>query len=245
MADSLVAHYCLNDNAASTAVDDTQDNAEGTATVNTDTIDTTGLINGAFQFNGTTAWVDCGTPAAINTLGNWTLCSWYKRNGHAAASQVLVGRYASNTTDNEFMIGVNTSGFAYTIRIVSQVPNNYDFFADNTNLDDNAWHHVLARFIQGTGTQLWVDGAYQGVDASFKDTVFTSITAKLFIGASDNAQRLPSSAAQDDVRLYNYDITDDNIAFLYNGGAGTESNTFTSASAPLTNRNSIRMGLGI
>ena len=75
---SCVGHWKMNDNEATTVVLDASGNGhDGTALQNTSVLHTTGKIDGALTFNGTTDYVNVGN--VIGT-GAYTKVAWVKRD---------------------------------------------------------------------------------------------------------------------------------------------------------------------
>ena len=76
--EGLIAHWLMNDNAATkTVADSGGGNYHGTAQQNTAILTTAGKLGTALAFNGTSDWIDCGTNAAL-LPDAWTLCAWVK-----------------------------------------------------------------------------------------------------------------------------------------------------------------------
>jgi hypothetical protein len=75
---SLIAHYRLDDNAASTVVLDSSGNGyHGVAARNTNLTYAVGKIGGALNFNGTTDQITLGTLSIANNAP-FTACVWHK-----------------------------------------------------------------------------------------------------------------------------------------------------------------------
>jgi hypothetical protein len=124
-------YWKMDDNAANTDVVETKNARTGTAQQNTEDIDTTGVINGALTFNGSSDYVEVADCVEIDFADAFTIALWVKANrlGHSA-DQFLVSRYggASNDgyyifqTTNDYWIFGTLIDSGYGVSIVSNSP---------------------------------------------------------------------------------------------------------------------------
>ena len=79
LIDNLVSYYPCYEDAANTDVEDVHAANEGTATDNTADLHTvSGIINGAFDLNGTDEYFNIGTGlnSTFNGTNQWTIQAW-------------------------------------------------------------------------------------------------------------------------------------------------------------------------
>ena len=214
LGNGLIAHWKMNDNTNSLVVVDTKGH-NGTSIRNTDVLNTNGVINKAFTFNGS----DYISVPYTNVfdLQTLTLSVWAKIDGTTGAGctdLMLVSKmrdyqgYAINyrifpdsiwrvagTSGNlwrSFGVGytpVNGEWTLYTFTV--DAAGNFKFFA-NGNL---------------------IDSATAGA--------FTDSSGPVLIG-KHYSQNWFLNGALDDVRIYNRAITPNEISAIYNNGVGTE-----------------------
>lgn len=230
-----VAWFKLNDDAANTAVADSSATAaNGTSSTNTSNLSAVGRINDGFQFNES-AKVDCGDHSEHDVTTAFTIMHWYKRSSHGATNGYTFTRGSANTTNDEYGLMVNTSGYAVAYRIVNNSPNRYDWAQGSTNLDDGNWHHIVGRYTTAVGMELWVDGAHVVTDATNKAEASAAPFPNLYVGGLDYAS-YPTGGLVDDARLFTEALSDAQIGLIYNGGAGTESSLADLSAPPASRR---------
>ena len=154
-----VAYWTMDDNDSNTVVTDIVGANDGTARQNTSVLHTNGRINGALTFNGTTDYIDLGSPVALDDLpaDDFTVSAWI---------------YDVSTTGKGIIIGVfpdSTAGWILRKQGIGE--NLYiDFWAGYSTVDayfatpagslesDN-WHHVAAVWDADSKTcKIYIDG---------------------------------------------------------------------------------------
>lgn len=88
---------------------------------------------------------------------------------------------------------------------------------------DGKWHFIAATYEKGVGGQMWLDGQPYGTNASYLSTSFNPWTYGIAIGAGLNKSGSPYQyfgGAIDDVRLYNYSLSQNEIESLFFNGGG-------------------------
>ena len=86
---SLVAHFKLNENAASTTVVDfSQSGLVGTASQNTSIFSMAGKINTAFDYDAVGENVQCAANSLVDNLGpsDFSACAWIAPNSDGSGS---------------------------------------------------------------------------------------------------------------------------------------------------------------
>ena len=213
LALSCSGYWKMNDNAADTTVLDASGNGmNGTAMRNTSVLHTTGKIDGALTFNGTSDYVDVGNVVGT---GAYTKVAWVKRT--TAAGNFYNNIISSDTQSNFFWIPYH-QGYKLT------AGHNLDYYVVQDSVaipaDDN-YYFVAVTFDPCNATTgrmvlykngVQVDEANNVVIpiASTKTYIGRFLTGYYFGGSIDNAM------------VFNRALTAAEIAALYNGGNGTE-----------------------
>jgi len=203
-----LAHYLMNDNAASTAVADVSGNSfAGTAQQNTSALTTAGKISSALTFNGSSDYIDSGN--AFGTLQDFSVSIWF------------------NATSNPAVAGLVSNGGAGTYHTMYLASNHVSYgglyFAifDDTNTErylnpsivpsTGEWHHIVI-VKNSTTMSMYYDN--QLVDSGSISSTIATPTNNLKVGTDGYGNYFAGSI--DDVRIYDYAITTSDINFLYN-----------------------------
>jgi hypothetical protein len=184
---SLVAAYRMKptNGVEGTNVPDLKDG--GTDGVNTGATFEYGLMGDSMLFHGDTSGdkVNIGTVSATYT-DDFTLAAWIKTD--VADAQRIIARRESGQF--HYVFGLDN---------VSQVLQFWDDVVSKlgvTSLDDDEWHFIVAS-IDGSSSQLYVDGATDGT--TWTPTITTATTDTL-IGASDFGSEFDGNIC--DVQIY-------------------------------------------
>jgi hypothetical protein len=214
LGDGLIVHYKMNDNAASVSVVDSKGTNTGTAQQNTSVLATNGLINGALSFNGSTDYISANEGILSNSA-QFSFSLWVKPASVDSASYyrgiIAKGSY-------------NSGGFELVQKLATADGSMYlvvgaDLLEPTTKLSAGNWIHIAA-----AGTSSNVNLYFNSQYDSTVNSVFSNSTNLFRLGL-----RQPEESAAyyfngdiDDVRIYDRTLTTNEIAELYNAGAGTE-----------------------
>ena len=220
----LAGHWKMNDDAADTDVADASDNAYTlTAQQNTEDITTTGKIDDALTFNGSSDYLIRAAETYDHEEG--TICAWIKPDSLATMSVVASGDEASGTDCLHLAITAN-GGLKYFVHDGVASDN---LTTPGSLFSASTWTHVA--WVAGGGT---VIGYVNGAAALFSTVSTGSNTGRWLadVAGRDNftvgvTKRSSSQfffdGVLDDVRIYRRPLTDLEIAAIYNSGSGTES----------------------
>lgn len=217
----LVAHWKMNDSAATTdVVDDTGNGHTGTASVNTDTLTTTGKINSAFAFTGS-QYVTVPDHADFSAMDAGSWCAWFKSS--AKSQQNLIAKYYGGY---EWYLYQKAAGQIGLRLLSANNTNNYIDIASSNAYNDNAWHFVTAAWDgsdSSSGMAIYIDGVAVSATRS-SGGVFIAIndtSVAVTIGALGNGAQ-PWTGCLDDIRIYKRPLSAQEIRAIYNSGSGTE-----------------------
>jgi len=203
----LVAWWKLDDNTEDIAVDLSDNGNDGNLVG--DASLTQGLIGGAYKFDGDGDYVDIGNAAALNITNQITVSAWIKVDTFDSNYQAIVtkGDSAWRLQRDE---GNNNLEFACT---GVDVPGaEWSGIFGTKDVNDGQWHHAVGVY-DGNMMRLYVDG---DLDVSSKASGTIQINNKpVYIG--ENAERPGRywNGLIDDVQVYNYALTSDEIATIY------------------------------
>lgn len=194
----LVSYYKLESNS-----NDSYGTNHG---VNTDVTYGQGKIGNGAVYNGSTSKTRVGNPINLQ-LSTGTVSAWIKCTAQGANHRAIVvkenayGLFLFNGT----LVFYNWGSFG-------QYGNN----STGINLADSLWHHVALVFESGTTLNyLYIDGVLR---LTFSMSVASQST-ELVIGQSNYVGQAFTGII-DEVGIYNFKLTNTEIAALYNNGNG-------------------------
>jgi hypothetical protein len=171
---------------------------------------TTGRVNNAFSFDGTTSnYITIDRPVEDDL----TICAWIKTEtvggdtDHWRLAPIMESEVA--TRANDFGFGVDGNGY-----LAYGNGGAYDETVNGTTLvNDNKWHHTCVTRNQTTGeVVLYVDGDIDATGTT--DTATLDDNTNAYIGyGTDGA--VPFKGLMDEIFVYNSVLSDEYILSLY------------------------------
>jgi hypothetical protein len=200
----LVAHWKLDEYYGPTAHDSAGEN-HGTLYGGPFWLPTWGKVGGALQLDGVDDYVDCGNDDSLNITGQITLALWVNTNDSGN------GQYNSYITKGDHSYGLQ-----------HKYNNNVEFFfSDGVNwywvwypIDSSfngVWHHLAGTY-DGSQLKLYVDGELKA-GSSHTGSIGSS-TYNVNIGRNSEATDRLYNGLIDDVRIYNYALSANEILQL-------------------------------
>lgn len=168
----------------------------------------------AYQFDGASAYIDCGTGPSISGTNDFTVEAWVNTTS-TTAGQIIQQRDPAGY-NGEYMLVVNADGtISFTL-----YGGAYQFsFGSSTRVNDGRWHHVAAVRNGLTGT-IYIDGAAVATETS---TVIAPLdpTIKTYIGADVRDSVSYFNGMICDVAIYPVALSSSRIGLhAYNGLLG-------------------------
>jgi uncharacterized repeat protein (TIGR01451 family) len=174
---------------------------------------TSGRVGQAFNFNGSSSYVDLGTNADIVGMGPFSVGAWIKTT---AANGVILNQRDAQQSNGEYQLAIS-SGKAYWWTFGN---GQYGFnFTSNASVNDGKWHYITAtKLADGTG-QIWIDGTLDSSQAATSVPLGSGIHVYIgedvrnaaFAGYSPN-----NFIGQiDEVQIYNRSLTSSEIHGLF------------------------------
>lgn len=186
----------------------------GDLTLSTD-VPTTGFINPySFSFNGVSTYITVDRPVE----DDFTICAWIKTSAPGAGvaqrhwDSMAIAHSETAFIDDDFGFGVDADGnlmfgdgdgvFDYAIH-------------GSTSVNTGAWTHACATRIRSSGSmRVYVNGALDGSGSGSTTSLDSNPHMQIGFG-TDGAQHW--NGLMDDVRVYAYAFTSDQIADIANG----------------------------
>ncbi|NTU46675.1 DUF2341 domain-containing protein [Candidatus Roizmanbacteria bacterium] len=191
-----------------------------------------GKVGKAGTFNGSSDYAEIPNNASLNMGTNpFTISAWVKSTPNGA-TQSIVSKFGNNTVATRYgydMVVSSNGNFGIEIRTVNGVYASTVYGATtNTSFNDGMWHHVVAVTDRTSYTNMYVDGKKQNTNstglAGLYDggSVDISNTNTLQIGRQKDYGGnfyYPFLGSIDEVKVYNYALTADEIKEDYNKGS--------------------------
>jgi len=200
----------MNDNAASQMVIDSSGNGrDGTAQQNTNVLHTTGKIEGALTFNGSSDYINVGSVIGTDA---YTKVAWVKRDA---------GNYYNNiVSSGDVWSHVIYAPYTQSFKLSAGHVDPYNQVQDPNPIDVNVWYFVAVTFDPNVSSGRMV--LYKNdVKVSEANNVPTQHASMMtYIGRFVSGYG--TKGAIDNVMIFNRALTAEEIATLYNGGSGTE-----------------------
>lgn len=174
-----------------------------------------GKLGQALKFNGSTGYLDLGSPALLNLNNNFTVSVWIRvtnaamivnnSGGIVSWGEQSAGKRRSlilwNGGSGNNFYAIN-SGFGAAANIIG-----------TSNVADDKWHHLAAVTNSSNFASIYVDGVLQNSGAVTYDSFVYSGTN---IGRTQYPEYFPGSI--DDIRIYSRALSASEIKQLYQMG---------------------------
>jgi|Napbiome12C3dose_1001474.scaffolds.fasta_scaffold00057_2 hypothetical protein len=176
-----------------------------------------GKFGKALVFDGTNDYIsitDPGASSALDMNGQITISTWIKTSGANNYAGII---HKSNNSSTGYQLGMSTSS---DIRADLFKGTTYDNVSTSgLNVEDNLWHSIIATY-DGSTAIIYVDGVKKASKAmsGYLQTNSNDNSA-LLIGNDDGAASRYFNGSIDEVKVYNYALTADEVKQDYNKGA--------------------------
>ncbi len=231
---SMVAHWKLDEYSGNTAKDSVG-GMDGLLLADRHWMPFDGRIGGALLFDGIGDQIDCGNSSALQIRDRITVAAWIKVVLFHRPFQAIVTK-----GDSSFRLqrAVETSALEFACSGVQVAGTDYGNIYGTLPVDDGQWHHAVGTY-DGQRLALYIDGR---LDMAVNATGRINRNAwPLLIG--ENAERGLRywNGMIDDVRIYNYALSESDILGLYRSGrtwhvnrtGGDDANAGLTRQAPL------------
>ena len=169
-------------------------------------IGASGKNNAGLNFDGVDDYVSFGSPSTLNILGPMSISLWAKSTDTA-------GRYlVKGSATYMFSLGL---GSGVNSRVPAVFFGGSQFYDNNVTINDNLWHHLVATYDPSQSVAIYIDGIRKVYSTTSIPASLPSSAATVYLGGTDYYL----SGQLDDLRVYNYSLTSNQISTLYNGGA--------------------------
>ena len=206
MTNGMLAYWKFDETSGSTA-DDAHSTNNGTISAGV-TINQTGTLGRAYDFNGTSSNVDFGTACRPTTALSISL--WFN-TADISNEQQLIGNAGYSTGWCGYRVTIGNTGF-----INFMLGTNSGTVLDKSygsGKDDGAWHHVVCTW-DGSNAYIYIDNVKS--TASVMSTPINYGGAdELRAGSNGDATAMFYGGLLDEICIYDRAITEAEVAVLY------------------------------
>jgi len=216
LTDGLVSYWKLNENAANTDVDDSHGASDGTASTNTNNLSVAGKISTAFEFNGSTEYVEFGDNAAfsIDNTSGLSFNFWAKSAVVGAGNRALSKGSANPNFEYEMYYTSNTV-MCYIFTNAGGTIANYGSAGNIAS--DTGWRMVTVTMNDSLNElRVYINGTEVGNDTTWSAAA-VGAAHPLEIGRRGTGYW---AGIMDELGVWNRVLTPTEITSLYNGGSG-------------------------
>lgn len=163
-----------------------------------------GKINSSLNFDGTDDYMTA--PIPVNGY-EATIAFWVKNPAYGLGSYLLRSNANSRT-----YVNISGSSISFTKGDPAVNLGSYPITTSN-------WNHILLKWWTTSGTtygQAYINGNPIGIGKTFS---YNSQGSYITVAGFSNTGTQNAAGQFDDVRVYNYALTSEQIKVLYNGGA--------------------------
>ncbi len=173
-----------------------------------------GKIGGAMEFDGNDS-VSVTTDASLELPGSGTVAAWFKKSLSSGSDNAYLAGNCNWSTDRN---GYCLVFYGNTLTGELASASNSQRLSTAKVYNDNQWHFGVFTW-DGNELSLYVDGRH--AVSSISQTLTPVYVNDLMVGKNSATDGYYFGGLIDDVRVYNYALSDDEIKTLYNQGAAT------------------------
>ncbi len=234
----LVAHYKLDENTGTNAADSSSNGNNGTLYGGPVWQPTSGMIDGALQFDGVNDCVDLGYKSAFNPTGGFSIALWANiENWSTDWQHTLIGNRSDgvgwclrrhgpwwiNLYPSRYTQPVNA--LCFTTRGVGNLGDGVEDSPSNTVPPFNEWVHIACIYDNAKNMKyIYFDGEQNAAWGTNPGTV-TPATQKVYLGARSNEGNTAAEAffkgMLDDVRIYSRALSSGEISRIISSDAAS------------------------
>jgi hypothetical protein len=203
---SLIAHWKFDEGSGQIAADSSGNGYDGTLIG--DTTWASGQIGGALVFDGNEDFVEIADSNDLNITNQITVAAWIKVDAFDKKWQAVVTK-----GDRSWRLQRNRgkNGLQFTCSGLIIAGTRGGAVYSSVNVNDGQWHHAAGVY-DGRHISLYIDGK-RGGRATASGRI-RSTNSALMIGENSDKPGRCFTGAIDDVRIYSYGMTADEVAEL-------------------------------
>ena len=212
-------------NGTASEVKDSSGNANHGVRAGNATTTSSGKLNYAGTFDNSGDYVSITNATPLEITGDLTISAWVKRNSSAAQDTIVDMALDGETeaTNHLYHLYFDSSGFLNLIWEYGAGSNQTTQSSVAVSTPTGTWSHIaVTRNVTTNEVKYYENGRQLGSTQSYTNDPTGGTTANLILGAAGSTLAdWPFDGLIDDVRLYNYVATPQQIRTAMNEGAAT------------------------
>lgn len=191
-----------------------------------------GKIGDCAVFDGSSSRILIDDHADVSPVGDFSISAWVNSDSVSNFRRGICGKYRGDSTGRSFYWGIKQSDGVCTLAVYSSGTVGVEKTIDIGDMTAGTWYHFVIAFDLSAGSaELFVNNVSKGTMTGFSTAGVYDSTAKVAIGDFGEAEGNWWDGKIDEIYLWFKCLTTDEIAVLYNDGAG-RTHPFTTVSGP-------------
>ncbi len=171
-----------------------------------------GKTGGALAFDGDGDYIECGRDEGLNISCAVTIAAWIKLS-KSTTDQKIAGNQDNIT--GGYKLSIFSDKAELEVRDSGNLLRNNRFVDGGTILQPGVWYHVVGTYSQGGSIRTYVNAK---LDRELETlNVLAPSTGPLKIGCEPFTGECLFNGLMDDLRIYNYPLSQAEITALYSG----------------------------
>ncbi len=179
----------------------------------------------SLELDGVDEYINCGKEFIFDfeRTNAYTLSSWVKTS---SANGSIISKMNTTNNNRGFDVYCNNTG-VIVANIVHDLDSNAITVKGSTAIDDGEWHFIVVTYdgsSNATGVKIYIDDSLDNLTTlknNLNDTIKNGANFSIGARAGDNY----FSGYIDDVRIYNFALSQSDITWLNNSGTGQSTKT--------------------
>lgn len=177
-----------------------------------------GKYNSSLNFDGTDDYISVGTPPALSFISsrpNVTFSAWINLKSINIHDGIISNSVDGGGTGQRFTLTEYTGNKLRLILGNNSAYSNY--WTTDNSITTGRWIHVVITINSNNELKFYIDGVLNNGVQTLTNDIGTS-TANWIIGAAYNNPGYSIDGQIDDVKLFNYSLTAEQVKTLFNNG---------------------------
>jgi len=208
----LVAWWKFDEAEGGEAADSSGNNIIGTLVGNPQWQPSGGKVGGALAFDGDGDFIDCGHDEGLNITGAVTIAAWIKLS-KSTDDQKIAGN--QDDISGGYKLSIFSDKAELEVRDSGNALRNNRFVDGGTILQPGVWYHIVGTYSQGGSIKTYVNAK---LDREQETTnILAASSGPLKIGCEPFNGIYLFNGLMDDLRIYNYALSQVDIAKIFAG----------------------------
>ena len=177
-----------------------------------------GKINQGAGFNGTSSKINVGASTSLKITGAFSISVWIKRSGSQTQYSPIFYKPHDVSLNEAYWLGFwGSSDSKITLGFYDG--SGYQFLTSDTEISDLTWTHIVGSY-DGTYLRIYINGTEDKNSNIGSKTISYSGDYDAWIGQEKSTKFI--KGAIDMLGIADEALTSDDVAQLYNSGAGMQ-----------------------